>query len=57
MDLAGKVVMGLFVVWAGAMAVGLLIAALPVIVAVIGFALTITLVGFVANLVVGWLFY
>jgi hypothetical protein len=57
MDLLGKIIWGAMIVWAGALAVGLLIAALPLIVAVIGFVLMVAVVGFVGRLVTSWLFY
>ncbi len=57
MDLACKLVVGLFCVWAGAMAVGLLIALMPVILAVAGFFLMIVIVTFVGKLVGSWFLY
>lgn len=57
MDLAAKVVMGLFVVWAAAMTVGLLIALAPVILFVVGFMLMVVIVSFVGKLVGAWFLY
>ena len=57
MDLGAKVVAGLFVVWAVAMAVGLLIALAPAILFVVGFVLMVVVVTFVGRLVGSWFLY
>lgn len=57
MDPAGKVVMGLFFVWAGAMVVGLLIALIPLLLAVAAFFLMIVIVAFLGRLVGSWFLY
>lgn len=57
MDLASKIVAGLFVIWAVAMVVGLIIALAPVILAVAGFFLMMAVLAFVGRLVASWFFY
>jgi len=57
MDIGAKIVAGLFVVWAGAMVVGLLIALIPLILAVAAFFLMIVIVAFVGRLVGSWFLY
>lgn len=57
MDLAFKLVMGLFAAWAFAMVVGLLIALVPVLLAVAGFFLMIGLLTLVGRLVGSWIGY
>ena len=57
MDLASKVVAGLFAVWAAAMVVGLLIALAPVILFVAGFFLMMAILTLIGRLVASWFFY
>ena len=54
MDFLTKVFCGLFVVWLVAMAVGLLLALMPAILAVVGFFLMMAFLAFVGRLVGSW---
>lgn len=57
MDLGAKIVAGLFVVWAGAMGIGLIIALAPVILFVAGFGLMLLILTLLARLVGSWFLY
>jgi hypothetical protein len=57
MDDLSKFTGAVMILWVGAMTVGLLIALMPVIVAVFGFVLMVAVVGFVARLVASWFGY
>jgi hypothetical protein len=57
MDIGAKIVMGLFAVWAAAMAVGLIIALAPVILLVVGFVLMIVVLTLIGRLVGSWFLY
>ena len=57
MDLLAKVFCGLLVVWVLIMAAGLLLALMPVILAVAGFFLMIGLLALVGRLIGSWFYY
>lgn len=57
MDLLSRLFCGLFVVWLLAMAVGLLIALMPLILAVAGFFLMIGFLTLLGRLVGSWFYY
>ncbi len=56
MDIGAKIVMGLFVVWAAVMAVGLLIALMPVILFIVGFVLILSILTLIGRLVASWFY-
>lgn len=57
MDLLTKLFCGLFVVWLLAMAVGLLIALMPVILAVVGSLLMLAVLALLGRLIGSWFYY
>jgi len=57
MDVLGKLVWAVLIIWAVAMASGLLIALAPVILSLVGFILMVALVAFVGRLVASFWFY
>lgn len=57
MDIGAKIVAGLFVLWAAAMVIGLLIALIPLILAAAAFFLMVVIVSFVGKLVGSWFLY
>lgn len=57
MDLLAKLFCGLFVVWLLVMAVGLLIALMPVILAVVGFLLMLAVLALLGRLIGSWFYY
>lgn len=57
MDLVAKIVAGLFVVWAGAIVVGLIISLMPVILFVVGFVAMMAILTLIGRLVASWFFY
>ena len=57
MDLAAKIVMGLFVLWAGAMVVGLIIALAPLILYAVGFVLMMAILTLIGRLIGSWFTY
>lgn len=56
MDLFGKLIAGLFIIWAGAMVIGLLIALAPLLLVVVGFFLMLGLLTLIGRLVASWFF-
>jgi len=57
MDVAAKIVMGLLVLWAGAMVVGLIIALAPLILFVVGFVLMMAILTLIVRLIGSWFIY
>ena len=57
MDLATKIGLCLFAVWAGAMFVGLLVALAPLILYAVGFIVTMAILTLIGRLVSSWFGY
>ncbi len=57
MDLAAKIVMALFILWVGAMVVGLIIALAPLILFVVGFVLMMAILTLIGRLIGSWFIY
>ena len=57
MDIAAKIVMALFILWVGAMVVGLIIALAPLIMFVVGFLLMMAILTLIGRLIGSWFTY